>query len=34
VVGKISDSVVLPYNGLEKPTFMAKFERFKVGIST
>jgi hypothetical protein len=28
------DSEVLPCNGLEKPTFMVKFERFKVGIST
>jgi hypothetical protein len=34
VVGEILDSVVLPCNGLEKPTFMLKFECFKVGIST
>jgi hypothetical protein len=34
VVEELSDSEVLPCNGLEKPTFMVKFERFKVGILT
>jgi hypothetical protein len=34
MVGKIKDSEVFPCNELEKPTFMAEFERFKVGIST
>jgi hypothetical protein len=28
------DSEDLPYIKLEKPTFMVKFERFKVGILT
>jgi hypothetical protein len=32
VGGKIQDSEVLPCNGLEKQTFMAEFERFKVGF--
>ncbi len=34
MIGKLWDSGVFPCIGLEKPTFMDKFERFKIGIST